>query len=578
VLLYLGALALRLPGYDSGLIYRSEPDTYIVTQVEDLDHRGWWSRYDAAWKYPLLLAKIVAAVPDPTAAPPPPVTLEQHLEVSKRRHAHVRWVLVFLAAGIAPATFLLARGALGRRWATLAGVLAATSLLHLCYSYQARPHATAAVTTTLALAACARFAGLPTLGAGLAVGLATGAALATLHTGVFLFAPLGVAALRAWRRVGRRALGPLALAVGLIVGAAVWAYTPGERILAARAAAATAAVPAPGSDVPAIRFGGHVVAYSLLDGGGFGRTWSAFRDYEPVTLTLSLLALALGLRAIFRRRVRATETAVEPGRDLVWVVAGFCVPALLAYGVYTRTPPRFLIAFAPLLAVGAATGARSLARLVPRTPARLVVALAVLGTLTPGLWLARLRLQPDSVRLATEWLAARCEADGEPFEVLCLNVLSLPVVQRADVRHSDSWWMCSRWETYQAQQSERDDGAAAAALGVGVRYLDYPEVIALTQGQDPDAAAAAVLARYDAPWVLLGTSVPNVVGAAWDRRPVEAFERALGEAGYERIEVFPNSRGAPPDLDLGYEVTLPLLVHASRFGPRIEAWRQPAPR
>lgn len=592
-LLFAAACALRLPGHDHGLPHRSEPDTYVVEQAAGLEQRGLLSRYDAAWKYPLFVATLIAAVPTrtPDESPVEPERpLEAHLAEAASSHAHARFVVALFSALVAPATYLLACAFLSRRWSALAALLAAASLLHLCFSLQARPHAPASVTTVLALVACVHFARDPRATRGLWLGLGCGAAVATLHTGAMTLAPLVVAMIVSARRHGRRVIGPGALALAIVIGAAAWAYVPGERISEARAREAakpTVVQPANESvdsaakEAPALRFSGHVVPLSVFNGAGFRATTEAFLAYDPFMLATGALGLLFSV-ARARRRTRSgaarPSAAESPDRAAALVVAGYYVPALLVYGIFARTEARLVLSFVPLVALFAAGGLAGLARFVGARWAPALAAASLTVTLVPALRLAWLRAQPDTAERAATWLTEG-DATPEATEVLCLNLLSLPLMQAPGYAHSDGAWSRSRWERYQTALEANEQNAAqstARRIGVPLRYPSAMDIAALWMDPDPVATARTMLAQYAPELVLLGTSLPATIVPEGTRRALSAMRASVRAPEYELIETFASSDAGALDVDVGFQTTLGVVLRARAFGPRIEVWRRVA--
>ena len=151
VLVTLGALALRLTGLGFGLPQAHEPDLRYVVNLE-------WLRegidFDASTElkqwYPLLVPRLTALAPAVGPAPAG-AALEEHLAAAAAPVVQLRATVALLAALVVPATFLLARRFLASGWSLLAAALSATSLLHLVFSQQARPHGATATTFTLAV-------------------------------------------------------------------------------------------------------------------------------------------------------------------------------------------------------------------------------------------------------------------------------------------------------------------------------------------------------------------------------------------------------------------------------------------
>jgi hypothetical protein len=582
-LLFAVACALRLPGHDHGLPHRSEPDTYVLEQAAGLEQRGLFDRHDAGWKYPLFVATLIAAVPaqvPPSPAADAPNALEQHLAVAAASHAHARLVVALFAALIAPATYLLARAFLSRRWSALASLLSAASLLHLCFSLQARPHAPASVTTVFAIVACVRFARDPRLTSGLLMGLGCGLAIASLHTGALTLAPALVAFVFGARSAGRRVIGPGALALALVLGAAGWAYVPGERMREARAReAAQPAVLQPENDdiavvaeAPALRFSYHVVPLSLFNGGGFRATAEALAAYDPFTLAAGTLGIVL-VAARARRRKR-TSTADAPTRSAAMVVAVYYVPALCVYGIFARTEARLVLSFVPLVAVFAAGGLAWLARLVAARWTPALVAMSLTVTFVPALRLAWLRVRPDTVESAAAWLT---HTHAECPQVLCLNLLSLPLMQAPGYAHPDGLWSRSPWERYQAALELNEQGAAeptAQRIGVPLRYPSANDIRRLWTDSDPVAAARAMLSEYAPEVVVLGTSLPATIVPEGARRALAAARATVREPEYVLVETFASSTVGALDADIGFQTTLGVVLRARTLGPRIEVWRR----
>ncbi len=554
------ALALRWPGHDHGLPHRTEPDTYIVEQAAGLRTRGLFDRTDAAWKYPLLVATLVAAVPLSQAGNGSPTSVPEHLAAASREHSHTRRVVLALGALIAPVTFLLALTVVGRRAAALAGLLAAASLLHLCFSLQARPHAPAAVATTLALVAAVRFARRPNAASGLWLGLGSGCAAATLHTGLMVLAPCAVATVLALRAERARALMPLALAVGLFVGAACWAYIPGERVVRTRAAMEAAA--AQSAEGSAVQFSGHVLPWSTFDGSGFGQLLSALLEYDPLLLALG----AAGLVVLFVAKQRVSAQSGACRRSALWVFAGYFLPALAVYGAFARTEARLVLVFVPLLAIGVAALVDTLRGRLRTGAEVLLGALA----LVPAVQLARLRAAPDTTEAAAAWLTAEL---GD-HEALAINVQAIPVLQKTSYAEPDAVYF-SRWAQYA-------DGLSAEtrdALGLALRTPATADLRALWIDPNPDEVARAALARHSPRYVLLATSLPATVAPEGLRRALAAWRHAVrepapGAAAPQLIQVFEPIPSVPEehDADVGFQTTLAVLRRARAFGPRIEVW------
>jgi Dolichyl-phosphate-mannose-protein mannosyltransferase len=222
------ALGLRLWNLGARLPAATEPDDVLVEQALHLEGRRLGvipDNCDINSQYPLLLATILERWPGLLLEPlGKDASLEEHLKRASRPHVAGRTMAVVFSMLLIPGSYLLARRFLGRGASLFAAALVATSLLHLLYAQQARPHVPLATLALAALLCNQRLARTGGLACYLGAGLATGAAVTCLHNGFALLAPLGAALLLRWPRehgIGRLlALLPLAL----VLLAVDWAY------------------------------------------------------------------------------------------------------------------------------------------------------------------------------------------------------------------------------------------------------------------------------------------------------------------------------------------------------------------
>ncbi|MEM6569019.1 MAG: hypothetical protein AAF957_11440, partial [Planctomycetota bacterium] len=459
--LFVVSLGLRFVGIDQGLPHRGEPDTYIVQQAEALVLDGLTDRYRAGWKYPHLVATVVAAVPaEDIVRPPDGASLEEHERAATALHLRTRKVAAVLSALAAPATLLIALRFLPLAWAALAGLLVAASLLHVCFSVQARPHGPVSAFAALALLAALRWAERPTLLRALALAAAAACAVGSLHTGFAVLAPIAVATIVALRRTGvQRAhvVAGLLLVGALVAASTAWFYVRAEdgfgKDPTKTAAAQSQRRGGLGSDElneaagtgrnvdteyegrRVIQFSGHVVALDLFDGGGFGVAWRTLRTYDPLILAFGLFGLAAAL------------ARARPGlrRSATWIVLGFGVPTLLLYGLYARSTDRFLLILVPMAALAAAYGLRVVAARIPRIGG-VIAGAAILAITVAAANAARLRTRPDTTQQAAAWLEVNVDPETS---VHLTNVRSIPLFMRPKDLRADMTWANGPWESYQ---------------------------------------------------------------------------------------------------------------------------------
>jgi hypothetical protein len=513
--LSVGAFALlpRVAGHRSGVPYHPEPDPYLLEQVRGFEARGLGSRFDAGWKYPLLVAFLTSLLPlgEETAAAMPgngrAATREEReesaLDPTPRLvadagavHGRTRLAVALLSALIGPATFLLARAFLSARWSAVAGVLASGSLLHVVFSGQARPHGPASAFAVLAVAAAVHAARRPHTASVLSLGAATTLACTALHTGALTLAPTVLAIGRAIACRGRRIVPACVGALALVAAGVYWAYAPGER--------ATKLARIRTQDPGAVFVSGHELPPSSFDFSGTRAVADWLVSYDPLLIGLAVLGLGVALRSV---RGVATQDSRQQ-RFSALVVASYVLPALLLYCAYARTAPRLLLALTAVLAVPAAVFlARGTRRL--SAPLRTIVTASVLCLATgPGLWLAWLRTRPTVHVAASEWLLEQRLPTGARPTAFGLNLPSLPVL-RNDLEHvAEVQWLTTEWERFQVALAQRDGGEAARRFGVPFETPAPAEFRDLVSSEDMDAAVRTLLEARAPDLVLLDVAVP----------------------------------------------------------------------
>ncbi len=562
--LFFVALALRWTGIGSGMPHIGEPDPYIVQQMDALRERGLADRHMAGWKYPHLVATIAAALPLELDTLPQGAPLEAHLAEASKKRVHVRRVTAFLSSVAAPATFLVALRLLGFRWALLAGLIAATSLLQLCYSWQARPHGPVAGMAAMATWLCVRFGERPSLPRAGAMGFGCALSLSTLHTGAAALGPMGVALLLALGSMkGRRwhVLG-MAAAAGLIVTSiGTWFYLRASDGFGVQAAKDAFALDGSGeADAKVLGnfwMSGHPLPNVAFTGEGlrvFGRTMTML---DPILGVLALIGLVTSLKGLLRPR------QLSPA---AWCLLAFTVPTFTVLCGYTLSYSRFFLLVILPLAVAGAAGCRSIARLLPK---------GHVGALGAGLACALmffvagkfawLRTQPDSFTVAAETLEREGLAKGVVHRT---NIGSFPRFVDPAFLPESTRWTGHPWERYQLDLKARTGG-------VRMKILTLQGMAKILQSPDPAGAAASELSDADAAIVALSPRRGRpLIAKRWDDLR-DTWLRALDRPGWEAVETISTTTGEP-GFATGYWVSFPAVLRAQRLGPTISVYRRVA--
>ena len=421
VVLTVLALLVRLVGIDFGVPVWEEPDPDIPIHVDTLRHdtvRA--NREFSERQYPHLIADLVSLLPPRPAPDEPgaPATVSEHLVNAAHSHVQSRIVVALLSVLLVPLTFLLASRFL-RPWPSwFAAALVATSLLHVHFAQQARPHG-AAATFFLAAVLCAM--GLVRRAdtrAYLACGISAGLAVGVLHSGVAVVIPLIVGYLLrrgfARSRPDLRLLLPL-----LLVALSIRVFYPflfdGSEAL--RPAAQNSAEPV--LDSGTIVWAEHSVSLSQFAGGGFRVILLSLWNYDPVLLVAAALGAAGWLIAHRRGRREGWHGPQDDLRRREFITAlSFALPYLLVIGLFEKTYERFVIPLLPYLACAAAWGLVAAARrLHLGRNARVCGAALVLVLPTAvAVKLVWLRHQPDTLDQVANWIEANVEPapDGSP--------------------------------------------------------------------------------------------------------------------------------------------------------------------
>lgn len=613
LLLLVVALGFRLVGINHGLPHFGEPDAYVVDQADSMIEGGITDRYRAGWKYPHLVGTVLALVPpEPVERLGPGASLEAHKEIATRLRKRGRVVVAVISSFAAPAVYLIAARFLAGRFAFLAGLLLATSLLHICFSVQARPHGPVSAMTALAILCAIRWREKPSLPRAIVLGFSVAASVSTLHSGAAALAPAAAALFGLMRSTAPRAkvlLGTL-LALVIVSASTGWFYIRAEDGFGqdpTRSAGAIAKrtgglgdakldqVAKTGrsseevnKDRMVIAFSGHVVPLSHFNGYGFVVAAETLASYDPIILFFCGLAL-LGLVAMARRRRSLAGEGSRSAASAAWITAAYGVPTLLVYGIYQRSTDRFYLALIPVTCILAAYGMSWLAsRRLPRAVTGSILTAAV-GTMVLAAALAgSLRVQPDTYMIAADTVLELGE-DGDPLIYLA-EVSGIPLMARAEMIQQDAIWSRGPWDTYQwhilhpekrllvgeSRSASREDaappGEAAARLGQRLMPAQLATRVKLFHAEDKAAVALEALAEADPDVVLISTSPAlrkGLIGPTAIRDAWMAAVRADGRWELDRTIKNSSSERRYP---LGYKLGFRDVFANDARGPEIEVW------
>lgn len=552
------ALFLRLRGIDFLLPHLPLSDsTGIGRQVDALHEKSWEAEFDPGHApYPLLMAAVtVALLPEPPDFPSDrDTTLDEHVLAGSQPWLQIRLVSAWLSVLAVPAAWLIARRFASRGAAVLAAFLVAVSLIHVQFAAHEKPHGPQSAFFALAVVgalAVRRGAGPA---AYLATGLAVGAAIAALHSGVLALGVLPVAhLLRTRERRGRSDVLMLAAAAVTVVVATALAYPAMFASALARLGGGSAQT----GQVLAIK---DEVTLDRFDGSGFpvvvGGTWSS----DP----LLAIAVVIGLVGAIATAVRAPR---DRGRlaDLA-VVLSFALPYFLATGVLAIMQERYLTVLVPFYAVLGAYGLEraSAALRLPRA-ASIAASVAVVALAAWPAWrLAEVRAAPDTFELAARFF----EREARPGEaVLIPAALDLPLPRSAEsLARNGPYAARSSWLRYELRVPP-EHRFGRPGWNVLIAPGPAPEV-ARALADDP----LAYFRREGARWVVLplGPAVEKVRSALErgatlvSRLTPEEHDRGLATMYAYQGQRWPDPWGEP---------LWRFVVSLARIGYTLEIWR-----
>jgi 4-amino-4-deoxy-L-arabinose transferase-like glycosyltransferase len=439
------ALGMRLASAGRLLPQQREPDAFEVYEMQRVQgDQALVKGVNFQERYPWLLAWTLAALP--AAHPPRDASAADaerlHLAAAAQPFLRVRIAVALLATLQVLLTFFLARRFLPEGAALAAVFLVATSLLHLLFSVEARPHGANAGLTLLALIATLQLGQRFAFGRLALAVVTSAAAIATFQLGLATLPPLFLACLLLegvprGRRIALALCAPLAaLALAL-----PW-YTNRPYI------------DATGVHMASAEGGGHTLFFQGMDFLGSLRGAQLVFEHDPL---LALLAAA-GLVLLLARARNSWRAADADTRRSLAVAGAFALPYALVITIQGEVYERFLMPLVPFVAI---LGAVALLALWRRPAARALALLALgLAALSAGQFV-RLAQVPDAYEQAAEWVRQHVprEANLTVFPDVSLPLLYTPAAVAAQMQDISARNM--PWVTYQATIPALPAGAPA---------------------------------------------------------------------------------------------------------------------
>lgn len=538
------ALALRVPTLHRLLPQWPEPDPFLVLKMQELrEDPALRLHLDYSERYPTLLPRAVA--PWPHSLAPREASEAEHLAAAAQPYVQMRVAVLLLAMLAVPLAFFVARRFTCDRDALLGAYFTATSLLHVSFSTQARPHAATAALALLAVWLSIRWLERPGPARALLATLAAATAAASFQSGAFAIPPLVVA---------------------LALGPGSW-FRRVARSATAAAAALALALPfypfRPTIDAAGIHLAGakgHEIPLSDLNGEGIVRAARWLIEYDPVLLFLPLLGIGAALV-----RSRAWR-----GDRRLLVAGAHALPYGLVVALNRELYERFMLPLVPWLAMLAGVGVGALLDLARARPAARAllhgfVLLAVAAPLVVAVRFVRVATEPDTYELAARWLRAHA-APGETIFLqtgVMLPVLNTPAALASfrGLREGGS----QAWTRYQ----EVVGVDAPAPRGLDVRLLP----LSLLRAK-PGEAHGIVTNAIDATrtrWIVVERT-----GKAQYFHGLAAIREVASARGDLAFESDVPEAARPDEIRIDYQDAkdvLRRLFLQPRFGTQVEIWR-----
>ncbi|MDP6408530.1 MAG: hypothetical protein QGI46_04045 [Planctomycetota bacterium] len=407
------ALGLRLAALANGLPFQSDADAVIVTQAMGLERGAPRSgALPISPLYPHLPALSLVALPGEVVhQAPADAPWESHATAAAHPLLLARRWLALLSTLAIPGAFFLARRFLSPAWALFAACLLATSLLHLVFTRQARPHGPLTAATLWTLISAMHLARRPTCAASAACSVCTALAIGILHSGTSILPIVALASLiAAYRSTGlARAACALPLAAAYASFRLFYPFVGTHGVLATR------------KDLP-----NHV-----FDGSGFAAIARSCWSFDPVLTSLAAVGTLYACSLAWRRR-RQHEPWCSSD---VALVAAFALPYLAVLGSYARALHRFALPLTPVLALLGAAGAQVIVRTLARrhssatAQGRTALLLAGVALIPPSAAALRwvwLSATPNSATIAARWVAENTSPERETVAISAGLHLPLP--------------------------------------------------------------------------------------------------------------------------------------------------------
>jgi hypothetical protein len=562
VVIFLAALAPRLHGLDYLLPCVPEPDNAYAVQPRLISGELPEGKSHPYYrKYPHLISHVVLAIPwrEDSAARAPGASgdrLEDHLIRASSPTLRARRVVAVLGALCAPATFVLARAFLPLGWSLMAGALVASSLLHLQYSQEARPHAVVATTSLFAVLAALAVVRRPAFASYVLAGVAAAVAIGTLYNGVAVLMPLAAAHLL--RAEPRRKIEHLYLAVAILLAAA--AFPVWYPFLELRG------MVAPGrAEGRWIDIGGHEIELNL-DGSGVRTVLATLASYDPILLLLTAAGLLWAFVSVVRGYRSIGTRAMGPqARDLA-VVSSYALPCAILLGLYAGTHSRYVVPVLPYFAVLSAAALHRLSRATGARPWP-SIALALAALALPVAVVAKLswlRGEPDTLEQAARFLEEHARKDDS---ILVSPGVELPLLQDRRALEWNAREVRSPhiylWTNHLLRAEPIPAGADT------YRTLLMP-VFGGSFWQDLDSDPRGAVSRLEADYVVCAALIGH------DPPPkLTAVRNVMAETG-ELVARFSAWRAQERSYSLVYYVEPPAIcsvLRAKALGPVVEVYR-----
>jgi hypothetical protein len=539
-----GGLVLRWFGIGFQLPQFVPVDSLVLAgEVDVLRHGGDPSYRLHPALYPRLIPCLALLLPAEAeeSGDPAPATLDEHLARASAPYRRVGIVVALLSLLAVPGTYFLARRFLERSWSLLAAALVATSVLHLWFSQEARPHGAAMSSMLLAVLAALRLRRKPVVSSYLLAGVAAGAAIATLQSGVAVI-PAFLAAFGLRARDPPRSSPWWILAALALLGGCRARLLPldGGNAAARTRARSRAGLRRRLPDLDGAR--GHPVELRRHGRARRPRVAVALRSADRRDGRVRR-----GLRSGRPPLSRRSTGRGRAHRDDLLVVLAFAVPYGVVIALYHSSGQRFVLPLLPYLACLSAYGLRALwdlgfarKRWIRRVAvAGLVAALAIQTAAAAKL--AWIRHRPDTATEAAAWLSAHVRPGVE--RVLVTPGLDLPLFQSSDAlerSYSRQVNPNRRWIAYQKAMVWRDDESLA-------RY----DLVTLPTTRPEDrkllADPAGYLRAQDADWIVFE------VHRTFDWQGIVDLHRVLGEVGELEARFSPDRASRWGDVPIAHQ-------------------------